>query len=170
VLTPRHSLGWRVGGQLTLRISFIVSSRRGDLDYRIVDRAPQASPRASYSSVPYCHSFAPSTMAPSSSLQLLRDRLGLSGQAGVWKFLAILFALLNLKNLPFAWHVSPPNPSLWNYSILADLLPDPPSQRPLHPHPLLPRPHCLQTRPCRPLSTHDHFFTLWLSRMRLQSP
>ena len=107
----------------------------------------------------------PSTMAPSSSLQLLRDRLGLSGQAGVWKFLAILFALLNLKNLPFAWHVSPPNPSL--YSILADLLPDPPSQRPLHPHPLLPRPHCLQTRPCRPLSTHDHFFTLWLSRMRL---
>jgi len=51
-------------------------------------------------------------MAPSSSLQLLRDRLGLSGKAGVWKFLAILFALLNLKNLPFAWHVSPPNPSL----------------------------------------------------------
>lgn len=31
--------------------------------------------------------------------------LGVSAPGGVWKILAIAFALLNLKNLPFAWHV-----------------------------------------------------------------
>ena len=40
------------------------------------------------------------------SLALLRNKLGFSGTAGLWKFLALLFALINLKNLPLAWHVS----------------------------------------------------------------
>ena len=48
-----------------------------------------------------------STMAAAaSSLSLLRTKLGFSGTAGLWKFLALLFALLNLKSLPLAWHVS----------------------------------------------------------------
>ena len=40
------------------------------------------------------------------SLELLRNKLGFSGRAGLWKFVALLFALINLKNLPLAWHVS----------------------------------------------------------------
>ena len=40
------------------------------------------------------------------SLESLRTKLGFSGRAGFWKFLALLFALLNLKSLPLAWHVS----------------------------------------------------------------
>ena len=43
-------------------------------------------------------------MGPSLSLETVRHRFGLSGPSGLWKFLAIVFALLNLKNLPFAWH------------------------------------------------------------------
>lgn len=44
-------------------------------------------------------------MTLSFSLELLRENLGLSGPAGIWKLIAILFALLNLKSLPFVWHV-----------------------------------------------------------------
>lgn len=29
-----------------------------------------------------------------------------SAPGGIWRILAILFALINLKNLPFLWHVS----------------------------------------------------------------
>ena len=43
-------------------------------------------------------------MGVSLNLEPLRQRFGLSGPTGLWKFLAIVFALLNLKNLPFAWH------------------------------------------------------------------
>lgn len=42
-------------------------------------------------------------MAP--TLLSLRSKLGFTGKAGVWKFLALIFALLNLKSLPFVWHV-----------------------------------------------------------------
>ena len=47
-----------------------------------------------------------SAMALKINLTPLRHQLGFAGRAGLWKFLALLFALLNLKNLPFAWHVS----------------------------------------------------------------
>ena len=40
------------------------------------------------------------------SLEVLRNRLGFSGKTGFWKFIALLFALINLKTLPLAWHVS----------------------------------------------------------------
>ena len=33
------------------------------------------------------------------------DPLGLIARFGIWKILAIVFALLNVKNLPFIWHV-----------------------------------------------------------------
>lgn len=42
-------------------------------------------------------------MAP--SLSTLCSKLGFAGKAGVWKFLALIFALLNLKSLPFVWHI-----------------------------------------------------------------
>ena len=45
-------------------------------------------------------------MAAALSLALLRNKLGFSGRAGLWKFVALLFALINLKTLPLAWHVS----------------------------------------------------------------
>lgn len=32
--------------------------------------------------------------------------LSFSAPGGIWRILAILFALINLKNLPFLWHVS----------------------------------------------------------------
>ncbi|KAK4693898.1 hypothetical protein P7C71_g3585, partial [Lecanoromycetidae sp. Uapishka_2] len=51
-------------------------------------------------------------MALGLSLEMLRKNLGFSGPAGFWKIIAILFALLNLKSLPFAWHVSTSNPSM----------------------------------------------------------
>lgn len=35
----------------------------------------------------------------------MRSKLGFAGKAGVWKFLALIFALLNLKSLPFVWHI-----------------------------------------------------------------
>ncbi|CAD6589235.1 MAG: hypothetical protein ASARMPREDX12_003701 [Alectoria sarmentosa] len=38
-------------------------------------------------------------------LASLRSRLGFSGRAGFWKLLALVFALLNLKSLPFVWHM-----------------------------------------------------------------
>ncbi|KAL9068024.1 MAG: hypothetical protein Q9161_006469 [Pseudevernia consocians] len=38
-------------------------------------------------------------------LSILRSSLGFAGEAGVWKFLALIFALLNLKSLPFVWHI-----------------------------------------------------------------
>ena len=33
------------------------------------------------------------------------DPLGLVARFGVWKVLTVVFALLNLKNIPFVWHV-----------------------------------------------------------------
>lgn len=38
--------------------------------------------------------------------QRLSTLLGLSAPGGIWRILAIVFALLNLKSLPFVWHVS----------------------------------------------------------------
>jgi hypothetical protein len=32
--------------------------------------------------------------------------LGISAPGGIWRILAIFFALLSLKSLPFVWHVS----------------------------------------------------------------
>jgi hypothetical protein len=32
--------------------------------------------------------------------------LGISAPGGVWRIIAILFALLSIKSLPFVWHVS----------------------------------------------------------------
>ncbi|KAJ9666131.1 hypothetical protein H2201_003809 [Coniosporium apollinis] len=37
--------------------------------------------------------------------QRLSTVLGLSAPGGIWRVLAILFALLNLKSLPFVWHI-----------------------------------------------------------------
>ena len=31
--------------------------------------------------------------------------LGINVPGGIWRLLAIIFALMNLKNLPFVWHV-----------------------------------------------------------------
>ena len=45
-------------------------------------------------------------MAMQAILVQLREYLGLSNPGGIWRLLAIIFALLNLKNLPSAWHVS----------------------------------------------------------------
>ena len=45
-------------------------------------------------------------MATGLSLDLLRTKLGFSGRAGLWKFVALLFALINFKTLPLVWHVS----------------------------------------------------------------
>lgn len=36
------------------------------------------------------------------------DPLGLVARFGVWKILTVVFALLNLKNIPFVWHVRAP--------------------------------------------------------------
>ncbi|KAF2710802.1 hypothetical protein K504DRAFT_235988 [Pleomassaria siparia CBS 279.74] len=33
---------------------------------------------------------------------------GYNAPGGVWRILAVVFALANLKNLPFVWHVRPP--------------------------------------------------------------
>ncbi|KAL6720084.1 hypothetical protein ACLMJK_002005 [Lecanora helva] len=44
-------------------------------------------------------------MARGQSIKSLLQRFGLSGQIGLWRLLAFLFALLNLKNLPFSWHI-----------------------------------------------------------------
>ncbi len=44
-------------------------------------------------------------MAMQAILVQLREYLGLSSPSGIWRLLAIIFALLNLKNLPSAWHV-----------------------------------------------------------------
>lgn len=39
----------------------------------------------------------------------IRDRiaraLGINVPGGIWRLLAVLLALINLKNLPFVWHV-----------------------------------------------------------------
>lgn len=34
-----------------------------------------------------------------------RNAIGMSTSGGIWRLLAIAFALLNVKNLPFVWHV-----------------------------------------------------------------
>ena len=33
------------------------------------------------------------------------DPLGLVARFGIWKILTVVFALLNLKNIPLVWHV-----------------------------------------------------------------
>lgn len=39
--------------------------------------------------------------------------LGISAPGGIWRILAVFFALLSIKSLPFVWHVSkPPLPTL----------------------------------------------------------
>jgi hypothetical protein len=38
----------------------------------------------------------------------IADTLGINVTGGVWRLLAITLAVLNLKNLPFVWHVSIP--------------------------------------------------------------
>lgn len=43
-----------------------------------------------------------------SSREFLAKWSGISAPGGVWRMLAILLALVNLKNLPFVWHVRPP--------------------------------------------------------------
>lgn len=57
-------------------------------------------------------------MASSSTLRALISRvLGISAPGGIWRLIAIILAITNLKSLPFVWHVSPrppipPKPSL----------------------------------------------------------
>ena len=36
------------------------------------------------------------------------DPLGLVAKFGLWKILGVVFALLNLKNIPLFWHVGTP--------------------------------------------------------------
>lgn len=36
----------------------------------------------------------------------LRDLLSTVGSLATWKTLALILAIINLKNLPFVWHVS----------------------------------------------------------------
>ena len=38
--------------------------------------------------------------------EALTRYLGISAPGGVWRILAIFFALLSIKSLPFVWHVS----------------------------------------------------------------
>ena len=45
-------------------------------------------------------------MAFSLDMESLRALLGYFSGVNYWKVLAVIFALFNLKNLPFAWHVS----------------------------------------------------------------
>jgi hypothetical protein len=48
--------------------------------------------------------------------QRFTDLLGTGVPGNMLRLLAVAFALLNLKNLPFVWHVSlalPPSPSHW---------------------------------------------------------
>ena len=39
------------------------------------------------------------------SVNRILSLTGLSQPGGIWRLLAIVFALLNLKSLPFGWHV-----------------------------------------------------------------
>lgn len=50
-------------------------------------------------------SFTAVAAIPSLRLYLIRI-LGVQAPGGIWRFLFIILALLNLKNLPFIWHVS----------------------------------------------------------------
>ena len=100
------------------------------------------------------------------SLELLRNILGFSGTAGLWKFLALLFALINLKTLPLAWHVSGPSSSS-QYIPHTDNPTDTPHRGSTPTNTLLTYPPCRQSRPLCPLSTHHHIISLTVSGMRL---
>lgn len=39
------------------------------------------------------------------SAMALLDPMGLVARVGIWKVLTVVFALFNLKNIPFVWHV-----------------------------------------------------------------
>jgi putative effector of murein hydrolase LrgA (UPF0299 family) len=45
------------------------------------------------------------TIVPSLREAVTRH-LGISAPGGIWRILAIFFALLSIKSLPFVWHVS----------------------------------------------------------------
>ena len=91
-----------------------------------------------------------------------------------WKLLAIIFALINFKSLPFAWHVSTKlNLPAFSEETLSTLPTAPPPLRTPPPNPRLPL-------PSRPLQSHKSlssslrpshsFLPFSAPRMRLQSP
>jgi hypothetical protein len=43
---------------------------------------------------------------------LLARWSGVNAPGGVWRLLAIIFALMNFKNLPFVWHVRGTHPAI----------------------------------------------------------
>jgi hypothetical protein len=46
------------------------------------------------------------TLTDSLRMETLRELLSAASSVLSWKGLAILLAIINLKNLPFVWHVS----------------------------------------------------------------
>lgn len=50
------------------------------------------------------------------SLDHLRHAVSSMPSLMSWKALALVLAVINLKNLPFVWHVSYPNPLLLKYT------------------------------------------------------
>jgi hypothetical protein len=92
------------------------------------------------------------------------DLLGRGTTGNVLKLLAVAYALLNLKNLPFVWHVrcSLPIPNQLNLTNTS--CPVPRLQRPhLSNLPTTPAP-----LPPRPLPPHDHLLLQLSLRLRLQ--
>ena len=56
-------------------------------------------------------------MAPTFALARLRAFLGLSRRPSLWKLFFVLYALLNWKNVPLAWHVSPQPLNSWRLAF-----------------------------------------------------
>jgi len=94
--------------------------------------------------------------------------LGISAPGGIWRILAIFFALLSLKSLPFVWHVSdslPLSPPSSKPSHFADFQPLVPRLQKPH---LAPLPATPPSQTLPPLRTHHHNITQLPHRMRLQ--
>lgn len=49
-------------------------------------------------------------------VESLRDLLSVAGTLASWRTLALILAFINLKNLPFVWHVCTDRFSPWNCS------------------------------------------------------
>lgn len=52
------------------------------------------------------HTFQMSTVLSTLQAGSLRDLVSAVGSLATWKTLALILAIINLKNLPFVWHVS----------------------------------------------------------------
>lgn len=90
--------------------------------------------------------------------------LGISAPGGVWRILAIFFALLSIKSLPFVWHVS------HKYLYTSQFLSDPQTV------PRLQEPYLATLSPTDPaqkippLRSYHYNLTQLHLRMRLQLP